>query len=62
MMPMVRMMRHADGAIGLFNGMGATRADLIAAILAQDDSVAPAPLNARWTPMKKAAVCLATGV
>ena len=49
MMPMVRMMRHADGAIGLFNGMGATRADLIAAILAQDDSVAPAPLNAPYS-------------
>ncbi len=31
MMPMLRMMRHADGSIALFNGMGATRADLLAA-------------------------------
>ncbi len=48
MMPMLRMMRHADGAIALFNGMGATRADLLAAILAQDDAVAPPPTNAPY--------------
>jgi uncharacterized heparinase superfamily protein len=48
MMPMLRMMRHADGAIALFNGMGATRADFIAAVLAQDDTMAPPPLNAPY--------------
>ncbi len=48
MMPMLRMMRHADGAIALFNGMGATRADFLAAILAQDDAVAPPPTNAPY--------------
>ncbi len=48
MMPMLRMMRHADGSIALFNGMGATRADLLAAVLAQDDAVAPPPLNAPY--------------
>lgn len=49
MMPMLRMMRHGDGAIALFNGMGATRADLVAAILAQDDAVSTPPLNAPYT-------------
>jgi uncharacterized heparinase superfamily protein len=49
MMPMLRMMRHADGAVALFNGMGATRADLVAAVLAQDDAVSPPPLNAPYT-------------
>lgn len=48
MMPMLRMMRHADGAIALFNGMGATRADFLAAILAQDDALAPPPANAPY--------------
>jgi len=48
MMPMLRMMRHADGAIALFNGMSATRADFIAAILAQDDALAPPPSNAPY--------------
>jgi len=48
MMPMLRMMRHADGAIALFNGMGATGADTLAAILAQDDVLAPAPGNAPY--------------
>ncbi len=48
MMPMLRMMRHADGAIALFNGMSATRADFLAAILAQDDAVAPPPTNAPY--------------
>ena len=49
MMPMLRMMRHADGAIALFNGMGATRADFVAAVLAQDDAMAAPPQNAPYT-------------
>jgi uncharacterized heparinase superfamily protein len=48
MMPMLRMMRHADGGVALFNGMGATRADFVAAVLAQDDTMAPPPLNAPY--------------
>jgi uncharacterized heparinase superfamily protein len=54
MMPMVRMLRHADGAIALFNGMGATRADFVAAILAQDDIMAPAPANAPYSGYQRA--------
>jgi uncharacterized heparinase superfamily protein len=37
MIPMLRMMRHADGALALFNGGGVTHADSIAAVLAHDD-------------------------
>jgi uncharacterized heparinase superfamily protein len=38
MMPMLRMMRHGDGALALFNGMGVTSPDLVAAALAYDDT------------------------
>lgn len=38
MMPMLRFFRHGDGAIALFNGMSATPSDLLATLLAYDDS------------------------
>jgi uncharacterized heparinase superfamily protein len=38
MMPMLRFFRHGDGSFALFNGMGPTPSDLIATILAYDDS------------------------
>jgi uncharacterized heparinase superfamily protein len=38
MMPMLRFFRHADGAFGMFNGMGPTSPDLLATILAYDDA------------------------
>lgn len=38
MMPMIRFFRHGDGAFALFNGMGASRADSIATVLAYDDT------------------------
>jgi len=47
MMPMVRFFRHGDGAFALFNGMGATPSDLVATVLAYDDSRGTAPGNAR---------------
>jgi uncharacterized heparinase superfamily protein len=40
MLPMLRMLRHEDGALALFNGMGATRPDLLATLLAYEDSAA----------------------
>jgi uncharacterized heparinase superfamily protein len=40
-----RMLRHCDGSIALFNGMGATRADLVAAVFALDDVMAPPPMH-----------------
>lgn len=47
MMPMLRFFRHGDGAFALFNGMGPTHTDLIATVLAYDDSRGTAPGNAR---------------
>ena len=38
MMPMLRFLRHGDGTIAQFNGMGATPSDLVAAVLAYDES------------------------
>jgi uncharacterized heparinase superfamily protein len=38
MMPMLRFFRHGDGTFALFNGMGPTSSDLVATILAYDDS------------------------
>jgi uncharacterized heparinase superfamily protein len=43
MIPMLRFFRHGDGAIAQFNGMGATPSDMLAAVLAYDDTRA-APL------------------
>ena len=47
MMPMLRMMRHGDGMLALFNGMGATAPDLVATVLACDDAQAQPLSNAR---------------
>jgi uncharacterized heparinase superfamily protein len=38
MMPMVRLFRHGDGTLALFNGMSATAPDLIATLLAYQDA------------------------
>lgn len=37
MLPMLRLLRLGDGSIAQFNGMGATPADMLAAVLAYDD-------------------------
>ncbi|WP_209001999.1 heparinase II/III family protein [Stappia albiluteola] len=49
MMPMVRFFRHGDGNFAHFNGMGATLADLVATILAYDDTRGAPPGNAPHT-------------
>jgi uncharacterized heparinase superfamily protein len=46
MMPMLRFFRHGDGNFALFNGMGPTRTELLATVLAYDD--------ARGTPVSNA--------
>ncbi|MBR0824936.1 heparinase II/III family protein [Bradyrhizobium manausense] len=38
MMPMLRFFRHGDGNFALFNGMSATASDLLATLLAYDDT------------------------
>ena len=42
--PAVRLLRHGDGALALFNGMGVTAPDRVATVLAYDDSRGQ-PLN-----------------
>lgn len=46
MMPMLRMFRHGDGALALFNGMGVTQPELLATLLAYDDASNRPVLNA----------------
>ena len=41
MMPMIRLFRHGDGTLALFNGMSATAPDLIATLLAYQDARSP---------------------
>lgn len=38
LLPMIRFMRHADGSLARFNGMGPTPIDRIATVLAYDES------------------------
>lgn len=47
MMPMLRLFRHGDGALALFNGMGVTAPELVATILAYDDVRGRPIVNAR---------------
>ncbi len=49
MMPMVRCFRHGDGTLALFNGMGSTRPDVVATVLAYDDARGAALNNARYS-------------
>lgn len=49
MMPMVRCFRHGDGALALFNGMGSTRPDVLATVLAYDDARGAPLTDARWS-------------
>lgn len=49
MMPMLRFFRHGDGAFAHFNGMGGTKSDLIATLLAYDDARGKPVLQAKHT-------------
>jgi uncharacterized heparinase superfamily protein len=46
MIPMVRLLRHGEGSLALFNGMGLTEPDHVATVLAYDDARGRALLNA----------------
>lgn len=48
MMPMLRLFRHADGSLALFNGMGVTEPEALATILAHDDARAMPLSNAPY--------------
>ncbi len=49
MMPMLRMFRHPDGSLALFNGMGVTRPETLATVLAYDDAHAMPLGNAPYS-------------
>jgi uncharacterized heparinase superfamily protein len=49
MIPILRMLRHGDGSLALFNGMGVTAQDRLATILAYDDQRGSAPVNAPYS-------------
>ena len=49
MMPMVRTFRHGDGSLALFNGMGVTRPETLATLLAYDDARGRALANAPYS-------------
>jgi len=49
MMPALRMFRHGDGSLALFNGMGVTAADRIATVLAHEDARAQPLENAIYS-------------
>ena len=55
MLPMLRLFRHGDGALALFNGMGVTAPDVVATILAYDDVNARALVNAPHSGYQRAA-------
>jgi uncharacterized heparinase superfamily protein len=49
MMPMLRFFRHSDGTFALFNGMGPTPSDLLATVLAYDDTRGMPVANAPYS-------------
>jgi len=49
MLPMLRFFQHGDFSLALFNGMGATRTDLLDAVIALDDTQGRPVLNASFS-------------
>lgn len=49
MMPMLRLFRHGDGSLALFNGMSMTAPELVATVLAYDDARARPLTNAPYS-------------
>jgi uncharacterized heparinase superfamily protein len=49
MLPALRFFRHADGGLARFNGMGATVADRLAAVLRHDDTAGAPLLHAPYS-------------
>lgn len=49
MIPALRMFRHGDGSLALFNGMGVTAPESVAAALSYDDSGGQPILNAPYS-------------
>lgn len=49
MLPMLRLLRHGDGSLASFNGMGVTPADVLATVLAYEDARAKPLFNAPYS-------------
>ncbi len=49
MLPMLRLFRHPDSSLALFNGMGVTAPDMLATLLGYDDARAQPILNAPFS-------------
>jgi uncharacterized heparinase superfamily protein len=49
LLPMLRLFRHSDSSLALFNGMGVTAPDMLATLLAYDDALAQPILNAPYS-------------
>jgi uncharacterized heparinase superfamily protein len=49
MIPALRMFRHGDGSLALFNGMGLTAPDRVAIVLSYDDTPGEPILNAPYS-------------
>jgi uncharacterized heparinase superfamily protein len=47
--PMLRLFRHGDGSLALFNGMSVTQPELVATLLTYDDARGRALLNAPYS-------------
>ncbi len=47
--PALRLLRHGDGSLGLFNGMGVTAPDRLAIVLHYDDARGVAPVSAPYS-------------
>lgn len=54
MLPMLRLFRHTDGSLALFNGIGNTRQDALATVLAYDDARARPLMNALSSGFQRA--------
>ncbi len=53
MMPMLRFFRHSEGTFAHFNGMGATPADLLATLLAYDETRGAPHSNAPYSAYQR---------
>lgn len=56
MLPALRFFRHADGGLARFNGMGATIADRLAAVLRHDDTAGAPLLHAPYSGYERLAM------
>src|SRR5258708_22529079 len=62
MMPMLRFFRHGDGSFALFNGMSSAPSDLLATLLAYDDTHGAPMANMPHTGFQRLDAGAMTGI